>query len=99
MMRAALRSSPASPSSEPASAGTLVLRGGERLRGEQDGALAPVRRLIDEAAALVALEPVERAVPVAGGAAEFERGLAGPGGRRRVLGGLLRVGVGGHRIG
>ena len=84
---------------ELARAGALVLGGGERLRGEQDGTLAPVARLVDQAAALVALEPVERAAPVAGRAAIFEHRLTGPGRRRRMLGGLLGVGVRGHRVG
>src|SRR6202023_3230978 len=65
---------------------------GLRVRGEQPRALAAVGALVDEAALHVALEPIERAAPVAGDAAEFEHRLPGPHRHRGVLGRLLGIG-------
>src|SRR6516164_558556 len=62
-----------------------------RLRGKQHGALAAEGALVDEAASHIALEPLERAVPVAGDAAKFEHRLPGPHRHRGVLGRLLGI--------
>ena len=75
---------------ERARLGAIGRLGGERPRGQQHGALARIGGLVGEPGFLVALQPVERAGPVAFGAAEIEHRLAGPGGRggiaRRFLG-------------
>ena len=63
---------------------------GLRVGGEQHRALAAVGALVNEAALHVALEPIERAAPVAGDAAEFQHRLPGP--HRGVLGRLLGIG-------
>src|SRR5215475_6115104 len=64
---------------------------GLRLRGDEHRALAAEGALVNEAALHVALEPIERAAPVAGGAAELERRLPGPYRHGGVLGRLLGV--------
>ena len=73
-----------------AGAGAIGRLGGERLRGQEHGALARIGGLVDEAGPLVALQPIERAGPIAGGAAKVQHRMAGPGGRggiaRRFLG-------------
>src|SRR6516165_10343993 len=72
---------------------TLAVAAGEglRLRSDEHRALAAEGALVDEAALHVALEPIERAAPVAGGAAELERRLPGLYRHRGVLGRLLGV--------
>ena len=60
-----------------------------RPRGEQHGAQAPPGVAAQHAVAAVLLQHRDRAFPVARRATEFEHGLAGPGERGRVLGGLL----------
>ena len=65
---------------------------------EQHRALAAVGILVDQPAAAVALQRLERARPVAVGAVEIERRLSGPGERRRRLGGLLGITAGGGHI-
>src|SRR5262245_25193412 len=69
----------------------VALHRGLRLRGDEHRALAAIGALVDEAASHVALEPVERAAPVAGGAAKLERRLPGPHRHRGVLGRLLGI--------
>ena len=78
---------------ERARAVAVGLLGGERARGEQHRALAAVFGLVDQAVAAVAVERRERAGPVAGGAAEFQRRLAGPAERGRGVRGLLGIGA------
>ena len=68
---------------ERAGAIAIVLLGGERLRGEQHRALAPVVGLSIRPLRCCA-RAAQRANPVAGRAAEFERRLAGPAERRRA---------------
>lgn len=67
-----------------------------RARGEQHGALAAVGRLVERIP--VALEQRQRAGPVAGGAAEFEHGAAGPAERRRGARRFLGESLRGHAI-
>ena len=83
---------------ERAGAVAVVLLGGERARGQQHGALAAVVGLVDQAVAAVAVERRERAGPVAGGAAELEHRLAGPGERRRGLRRLLGIAARRRRV-
>src|SRR5215469_17539964 len=64
---------------------------GLRLRGDEHGALAAEGPLVDEAASHVALEPIERAAPIAGDAAELEHRLPGPHRHRGVLRRLLGI--------
>ena len=69
---------------ERAGAVAIVVRVGfERARGQQHGALAPVGVAIDQAALHVAVEPLQRADPVAGGAARVEHRERRPGRRAR----------------
>src|SRR5262249_14237377 len=72
---------------------TLAVVAGGRLRwgGDEPRGLAAEGALVDEAALHVALEPIERAAPVAGGAAELERRLPGPHRHRGVLRRLLGI--------
>ena len=65
----------------------------QRARGQQHGALAPIIGLVGGGRLPVAIEHVERAGPVAGGAAQLQHGLAGPGQRRRRLRGFLGIEV------
>ena len=71
---------------------------GERLGRQQHRPLAPIGVAVEEPAAIVALERFEGARPVAVGAMEIERRLAGPGERRRRLGGLLGEAARRHRV-
>src|SRR5262249_62294055 len=70
---------------------------GQRRRGEQPGARAAMGAPIDKPALQVWIEPLERAAPVAGGAAEFEHRLRRPyrhrGVARRLLGEAERRGM------
>src|SRR5262249_48601812 len=63
----------------------------QRPRGEQHGALTPIRRFIDHAPLL--LEQIEGAGPVTVAAARLEHGRAGPAERWGDAGGLLRIGA------
>ena len=72
------------------------LFGRERAGGEHHRALAAIDRLVERA--LGAFEERQRAGPIAGGAAEFEHGFAGPGERRTGPHRLFGEGAGAGEI-
>jgi hypothetical protein len=72
----------------------IGLLGRQRLRREQHCALATIGGLVEQVAPHIVLEPGERAGPVAGGAAEFEHRLPGPGGDRAGVGLRRLLGIG-----